>query len=90
MEEREDAGRPISSGELSRLAELLDWFENALDPNSTGAKEAEDEFNNLVDALFTSLVQPNYPEIKFAAFRAHVRLRCLRFLAKEREKPSSA
>ncbi len=89
MEERDDASRSISRANLNRLAELLDQFENALDPDSTSAKEAEAEFNHLVDALFTSVVQQNYPDIKFGAFRAHVRLNCLRFLAKERQKPAS-
>ena len=89
MEERGDARRAVSRAELSRLAALLDRFENALDPEATEAKEAEAQFTHLVDALYTSVVRPNYPEVKFAAFRAHVRLNCLRLLAKERQKPAS-
>ena len=89
MEERTDAAGAISRTELKRLTVLLDRFENALDPDATDAKEAEAEFNCLVDALFTSVVRPHHPDVKFAAFRAHVRLNCLRFLARERQKPAT-
>jgi hypothetical protein len=87
MEQREDAGPLISRDDLSKLAGLLDRFENALDPDSREAKEAESDFNNELDAIYTFVVQTNFPQIKFGAFRAHVRMKCLRMLAKEREKP---
>lgn len=88
MEGPPDAPSIISSAELSELARLLDAFENALDPMSAEAKTNRIAFNQRVQNLYETRVKPQFASIESAAFRAHVRLRCLKLIANEDKPPT--
>lgn len=70
----------ISRAELAELSVLFDRFEHALDPNEHGALEARAEFEKRLLLLFDEKVQPAYPRFPYAAFAAHCRTLCRRFL----------
>lgn len=81
-EEVGDSQRLVSRSELEKLADLFDKFEFAIDPLSSEAREAESEFENRVRQLFSSRVEPRYPDLDLSVFRCGVRTWCRRFLKK--------
>lgn len=79
-----DSGGLVSSCELAQLAELFDNSENALDPLSTEAAEAEIEFERLALDLFKVRIQENdrFSRLSKNDFLAYLRLTGRRYLSK--------
>src|SRR5262245_4599723 len=76
MREDTSSGGIVSEDELVRLTELFLKFEGATDPLSNRCREAESEFNSLVEDIYAKKVKPAYESITFFAFRSHVRNVC--------------
>jgi hypothetical protein len=72
----------ITRDELAELACLFDRFEFAFDPRALAAREAESEFEERVQTLFTERVQSRYDSISFAAFHCRVKSLCRVYLRK--------
>ena len=62
--------------------------EHALDPNSRDAKEAESDFNSLLDRLFREINQ-KVPSVAPAQFRALVRQHCQAVIVSQSRKAST-
>ncbi len=78
----------ISKDQLDQLVKLFDRSEYAQDPNSRDAKEAESDFNTLVDALHQEAIKMSLP-LEPAHFKALVRRRCQQVIVSETKKPTS-
>ncbi len=80
----EDSGSEwtVSDDELTRLAELFCQFEGASDPRALKCREAEAEFNSLLDSLYRTKVSPHFRSLTFHQFRRFVRNQCRVRLAK--------
>ena len=87
MPEDPAARRIVTPADIVRLAELLDRFENADDPESGDARRAELEFASLVTQLFAECVAPSYASVTLAQFRGHDRWRCREYLTLQARKP---
>ncbi len=85
----EDAAtrRRVTPADIIRLAELLDRFESADDPESEAARAGERQFDAGVAELFAECVRPYYTTVTFAQFRGHVRWRCRECLALQAHRP---
>jgi hypothetical protein len=68
---------------------LFDRFQYADDPNSAVCKEAEIQFNELLNRLYAECVRPYYESVSFAHFRGKVVTECKRRLNRERSRPPS-
>lgn len=66
----------ISRTDVAELAPLFDQFEHAFDPLSPEAKEAENEFEDRVRALYNERIAPAFPTVSFAEFRLKLRSLC--------------
>ena len=66
----------VSEDELSRLTNLFVLFEGAPDPLSRECREAQSEFDSLVNKLYEEKVKPNFKSIQHFHFRKAVRYRC--------------
>lgn len=78
----DDARGIIPERELSRLAELYLRLEGAIDPISTATKEAQQEFDSLVEEIFTERVKPQFPSLLLFQFKSAVRNECRKRWAK--------
>jgi len=87
MSEDPAARRLVTPTDIIGLAELLDRFVSADDPESAPAKAAEREYEAAVVSLFDTCVKPYYSSITLHQFRGHVRWRCRQFLALQARKP---
>jgi hypothetical protein len=72
----------VSGAEVEALAVLFDQYENAFDPLSPEAKEAESQFEDRVMALYQERVVPTYQSVTFAGFRCKLRSLCRAYLRK--------
>ena len=70
------SGGLISEAELNRLAELFQRIEGAFDPLSNTCREAEWEFNSLVEKIYSERVQPSFQSISLPQFRSFTRNYC--------------
>lgn len=80
-----DDGNPaglISRDEIAELASLFDRFEFAFDPRSLSAKEAESNFDDAVNQLFTERVLPKYPRMSYVTFHCKIKSLCRAYLRK--------
>jgi len=68
----------ISKEIIAELAELFDRYNNAFDPTSREARQAEDQFH----AKLYSLHATHAPEVDFRTFRYELIARCRQYLAK--------
>jgi hypothetical protein len=66
----------VSADELNRLAELFRQFEGAADPLSVPCREAESEFNSLVEKIYREKVEPAFQSVTLSKFRSHTRNYC--------------
>ena len=73
----------VSPDELSRLTGLFIQFEGAADPTSRECREAESEFNSLVERLFQEKVEPNFQSLTLHHFRRFARNECRKRASKE-------
>jgi len=89
MPEDPAARRVVTPADIHRLADLLDTFESADDPESEPAQAAEREFEAGVNELFARCVKPYYAAVTLAQFRGHVRWRCREYLAVQARKPAA-
>ena len=89
MSEDPAARRVVTPADVIRLAELLDRFESADDPESESAKTAEGQYESGIRELFCACVEPYYSAVTFAQFRGHMRWRCREYLALQARKPSA-
>ena len=75
MPEDPSADGLISEDELKRLTELFIQFEGATDPRSRKCREAEVDFDELIDRLFTEKVEQAFKLInrfQFKSFARHI------------------
>jgi hypothetical protein len=79
----DDTGRVISPSELGRLAELYLRFEGSPDPLSVACKEAKQEFDLLVERIYTEKVASNNQSISLIKFRSYARVYCRKIWAKQ-------
>jgi len=87
MPENTPPRRTVASADIVRLAELLDKFESADDPESEACKTAELQFERGLSELFEQCVKPYYALVSFAQFRGHVRWRCREYLSLQARRP---
>ena len=66
----------VSAGELNRLAELFRQFEGATDPLAVPCREAESEFNALVEKIYYDKVATAFTSITLSKFRSYTRNCC--------------
>ena len=78
----------ISREQLDQLVALFDRSEYALDPNSRDAKEAESDFNSLLDRLFQEVTQKGL-SLAPTQFRAMVRQRCQAIIVSQNRKETT-
>lgn len=76
MPEQPDSGGAISEDELKRLTDLFIQFEGASDPRSIECREAEAEFDSLLDLLYREKVEPKFKSLDRLLFRSHTRRLC--------------
>lgn len=70
----------IPVGQIARLAELYDRYNNALDPLSEDCKEAKRRFDELADSLHTTRAA----DVDFLDFRYQLVSQCREYLRKNR------
>lgn len=80
MSEHELPEGAITRDDVAQLAGLFDRFEFAFDPRSTGAKEAESEFEEKVRTLFAEQIKPNCSSVSFAMFHCRIKSLCRVYL----------
>jgi hypothetical protein len=73
----------VSRDEIDCLVLLFRQFEGAADPLSHPCREAEWEFNSLVERIYSEKVKPTYESITLSTFRSHVRNLCRRRVSTE-------
>ena len=78
-----DAAGIISADDLNRLVDLFLHFEGASDPISLACKEAEEQFDSLVERIYTEQVAPKIQSVTLICFRSGVRKYCRLRLAKQ-------
>jgi hypothetical protein len=78
-----DAGGIISADDLNRLVDLFLQFEGASDPLALPCKEAEEQFDGLVERIYAEQVAPKFQSITLLCFRSGVRKYCRLRLASE-------
>jgi hypothetical protein len=76
------SGGIICENDVNRLVALFLQFEGASDPLSIACKEAEQQFNALVEKLYTEQVVPNFQSITLIQFRSFARRHCRACLAR--------
>jgi len=86
MGEGRGSGGIISHEQLNQLVVLFDRSEYAQEPDSREAKEAESEFNGLVDQLYQNAIE-NGLALTPAGFKALVRRRCQARIVADIKKP---
>jgi hypothetical protein len=87
MSEDTPPRRTITPADIARLAELLDKFESADDPESELATTAESQYKLAVDELFAECVKSYYTTVTFAQFRGHMHWRCREYLSLQARRP---
>ncbi len=88
MGENRESGGLISQEQLDRLVTLFDRSEYAQDPHSRDAKEAESEFNGLVDYLYQNALEKGLA-LPPAGFKALIRRRCQARIVADIKKPAT-
>ena len=78
-----DSGGIISSDELNQLVDLFPQFEGASNPFAAPCREAEYQFNVLIERLYVEKVVPNFPSVTRSLFRSHVRNICRSRVSKQ-------
>ena len=73
----------VSADELKRLAELFRQFEGAADPLSVSCREAESEFNSLVEKIYRDKVAPAFASVTLSKFRSFTRNQCRLRISRE-------
>jgi hypothetical protein len=73
----------VSADELNRLPELFRQFEGAADPLSVPCREAESEFNSLVERIYRDKVEPAFTSITLSKFRSYTRNYCRLRISRE-------
>jgi hypothetical protein len=69
-------GGIVSESELATLSDLFQQFEGATDPLSSHCREAESEFNAVVEKIYTDKVKPAFPSIPLFQFLSYTRHQC--------------
>jgi len=82
MENPGDSCGVISKNQLDELVRLFDGFEYAPDPNTRAAKEAESDFNAVLDRLYEQLPRAGI-SLTPAQFKLLVRKRCQEIVVSE-------
>jgi hypothetical protein len=76
-------GGIIPEDALSRLTELFTQVEGASKPLSRACREAEFEFNSLVEKIHAEIVQPRFSSVTLTQFRSQTRRYCRARASKE-------
>ena len=84
MPGHEDAGGIVSLDDIARLAVLFDRCEHAFDPTEPEAASAGARFEEDAAKIWRSRVQPVFPTVDLAHFRAKVRTLRRQYLKKNR------
>jgi hypothetical protein len=72
----------ISKDDLNQRSDLFSRFEGALDPLSPDCKDAEYQFNALVQHLHLKKVKPVLQTISLTQFHCEVRNQCRKVVSK--------
>ncbi|HTA31063.1 MAG TPA: hypothetical protein VK731_11295 [Candidatus Cybelea sp.] len=78
----DDTGGNFSACELDRLADLYLRFEGTPDPLSRACKEAEQEFDLLVDRVYVEKIAPKHPSVSLLTIQHRARIYCRKRWAK--------
>src|SRR5438132_10528027 len=76
MGENSPSDWAVSEEELATLTELFVRFEGASDPRCLPAREAEAQFNALLEQIYVEKVAPRFSSITRSQFRSYARLQC--------------
>lgn len=77
----DDSGGIICGSDVNRLVDLFLQFEGASNPLSIACKEAEQQFDALVEKLYAEKVAPNFQFITLVQFRIYTRKHCRQIAA---------
>ena len=77
-----DSSGIISRADLDRLADLFGQYDAAIDPLSAACKDAQYQFNALVEKLHTENIVPVKPSISLSEFKCYARRYCRLVLSK--------
>ena len=69
-------GGIVSEDELVRLTDLFRQFEGASDPMSIRCREAESDFNSLLQKIYSEKVESAFQSLTFSQFRSFARRKC--------------
>src|SRR3984957_4659357 len=72
----DNSGGDFSACELDRLAELYLRFEGTPDPLSIACKEAEQEFDSLIDRVYAEGIAPKYQSVSLLSIHHRARIYC--------------
>jgi hypothetical protein len=79
----DDPAGIISAADLNRLVDLFPQFEGASNPFAASCREAEYEFNALVEKLHAERIAPQYHSITLSQFRSYTRNYCRLRISKQ-------
>jgi hypothetical protein len=88
MGEGTDSGGLISKEQLDQLVALFDRWQYGLDPESRDVKEAQSEFNTVIDLLYREVCTAGF-KLSEPQFRAFVHRACQAAIVAAQKKPSS-
>jgi hypothetical protein len=83
MCEDADSTSIVSEQDLIALGVLFRRFEGAVDPFSASCREAEADFNSLVERIYSEKVKPTFDTITLPQFRSYARIICRKRISKE-------
>jgi hypothetical protein len=79
----DDSAGIICGDDISRLTDLFLQFEGASDPLSVVSKEAEQQFDALIERLYNDKVSVRFQSLTLLRFRSYARNICRQRLAKQ-------
>jgi hypothetical protein len=82
----DDPERAVSLEELDQLIDLYILSEGAPDPCSVATKEAEQEFDSLIERIYREKALPQDPSMTLPDFRKLVRKVCRGFVFRQKRK----
>ena len=79
----DNTGGDFSACELDQLADLYLRFEGTPDPLSRACKEAEQEFDSLIERVYLEKIAPKYQSVSLLSVHHRARLYCRKRWAKQ-------
>lgn len=78
MLQESDTEGSIPECDLAKLVSLFIQFEGASDPLATKCREAESEFNCLIETIYNERIKDRFQSLSLYLFRGHTRNYCRR------------